>query len=173
MALKGRTQLSLCAALALMLPCFAQAQPPAANTPQVYADATTDGPGGGACQVNLRIVAAGSWTPITTGFQVAVDPSVDVNHPAAYQIGASSDGQATFSGGGLHEVAERKPNGAAPLGRVEESFDVELVFVGGASASALIHRNCHGATGHLVYIMPDATTGQGGEWKWVEWQQPQ
>jgi hypothetical protein len=39
------------------------------------------------CTVLLRTVRAGSMEPITTGFQVAVDLTVDLDHPASYKMG--------------------------------------------------------------------------------------
>ena len=44
----------------------------------------------------LRTVRAGSMEPMTTGFQGAVDLTVDLDHPASYKMGAGPGGKATF-----------------------------------------------------------------------------
>ena len=49
-----------------------------------FVNATTAPVSANSCTVLYRVVQARSMRPVTTGFQVAIDKTVDVNHPASY-----------------------------------------------------------------------------------------
>ena len=82
-------------------------------------------PSRNSCTVLLRTVRAGSMEPMTTGFQVAVDLTVDLDHPASYKMGAGPGGKATFAGGGLKDLTSQLRNGVLRIDNVPEKFDVE------------------------------------------------
>jgi hypothetical protein len=52
-----------------------------------FVNATTAPVSANSCTVLYRVVQARSMRPVTTGFQVAIDKTVDVNHPASYTMG--------------------------------------------------------------------------------------
>jgi hypothetical protein len=122
-----------------------------------------------ACTVLLKVVHAGSMAPITTGFQVAIDTTVDIEHPANYVMGMSNTGRTTFSGGGLHEITGQMHNGVVQLGNVPAQFEMELAFGKGGDSSALIYRQCFAPQTTLLLVVknPDKLS-DGARWLWLK-----
>jgi hypothetical protein len=118
----------------------------------------------------LRVVRAGSMAPVTSGFQVAVDKTVDLDHPASYQMRIGSGGRATFSSGGLKEVTSQLQNGVLHIDDAPLHFDLEMAFGNGGSSSALIHRQCFGPQTVLLYVVgnPDKLSDGTNYWLWVK-----
>jgi hypothetical protein len=127
------------------------------------------GPGSkNACTMLFRVVRAGSMQPIVNGFQVALDQTVDLEHPAAHTIGVSSEGHSTFAGGGLHEMTSQLRNGVLRIENVPAQFDVELVFTKGESSSALIYGQCVASQSVLLYVVKNPDKLSDGDWLWVK-----
>jgi len=119
------------------------------------------------CTVLLSVVRAGTLTPVTDGFQMAIDAKVDIDHPASYTIGIGDDGRSTFAGGGLHEVTADFKNGVLTIPDAPKYLDVEFSFGPGSGGSALIHRQCFGPQTTLIYVIDNPDTGvKGGDWLW-------
>ena len=144
----------------------------AAETGGNAADFVNAGTGPGSqnsCIVLFRVVRAGSMEPIATGFQVAVDPTVDIQHPASYTMGVGADGHVRFSGGGLHEVTGQIRNGVLRIDNVPPQFDLETAFGNAGSSSALIYRHCFAPETVLLYVVKNpAKISDGGDWLWVK-----
>jgi hypothetical protein len=106
---------------------------------------------------------------VTGGYQVAIDSTVDFDHPAHYVMGLSNAGRTTFSGGGLHEVTSQLRNGIVQLGNVPDHFDMELTFGKGGASSALIYRQCFGPQTTLLLVVknPDKLS-DGAHWLWAK-----
>jgi hypothetical protein len=130
----------------------------------------TNGPGSeNSCTVLYRVVRAGTLEPVTSGFQVALDTTLDPSHPPSYTIGRSPDGQATFAGGGLREVTAQMRNGVLGIDHPPAQFELDTEFGNGGSASALIYRQCFALQTVLLYVVKDpANVGEGGDWLWAK-----
>jgi hypothetical protein len=137
--------------------------------PTDYEDAIyPSGVKGGSCTVVLRVVKAGSMEPVASGFQIALDMNI-ANEPAPhYQIGASGDGQTTFSGGGLHEVTAQIHNGVLRIQDPPEKFHVETSFGDAGESSSDLYRQCFGPETVLLFVIKNpANLVDGTEWLWV------
>jgi hypothetical protein len=135
----------------------------------IYANAILGPASKNSCTAVLKVVRAGSMEPLTSGFQVAVDTTLDVEHPPHYTIGIGSNGQNTFSGGGLHEVTGQMRNGQLRIENVPSALQIELTFGKAGDASALIYRQCFAPQTTLLFVVknPDKLS-DGGHWLWVE-----
>ncbi len=129
------------------------------------------GPGSKAsCSVALRIVKAGSMEPVTSGIQVAVDRSVDLQHPASYQTGISKEGHYTYSGGGIQELTAQMRNGVLRMDNVPAQMQVDVAFGNGGDASALIYRQCVAPVTVLMLVVKNPRNLSDGpaDWLWVK-----
>lgn len=135
-----------------------------------YAQAIMPPPSPNGCDVQLRVVRARTMQPIASGFQVAIDREVDIEHPAHYVIGVSDTGHGTFSGGGLHEVTGEMRNGTLRIGAAPKVFDIEVAFPGGSgSTSALIYRQCPRPQSVLLMVVQDPQNlSKGVDWLWAK-----
>ncbi|SPE34180.1 exported hypothetical protein [Candidatus Sulfopaludibacter sp. SbA3] len=134
-----------------------------------FVNATTAPLTGNSCTVLFRVVRAGSMSPITSGFQVAVDKTVDVDHPASYQMGVGTDGHISYAGGGLKELTSQLQNGVLRIDGVGQYFDLETAFGNAGSSSTLIHRQCYSPQTVLLYVIKNpAKIGDGGDMLWVK-----
>jgi hypothetical protein len=107
--------------------------------------------------------------PITAGFQVAVDLTVDLDHPASYKMGAGTGGKATFAGGGLKELTSQLQNGVLRIDAAPEKFDVETAYSTGEFNGVLIYRQCFGPQTVLLHVVNNpARFSDGGYWLWVK-----
>jgi len=122
------------------------------------------------CTVLLRAVRAGSMAPVTSGFQVAVDRTIDPDHPASYQMGVGAGGHMTFAGGGLKEVTSQIQNGVLRIDDAPVHFYLEMAFGNGGSTSALIYRQCFGPQTVLLHVVknPDQISDGTNYWLWVK-----
>jgi hypothetical protein len=139
---------------------------------QDYANASMPPPSKNSCSMLFKVVHAGSLAlmePTSGKFQVAIDTTVDLDHPAHYVMGLSNAGQSTFSGGGLHEVTGQMRNGVLRIENVPPQFDMELTFGKGGAASALIYRQCYAPQTTLLLVVknPDKLS-DGARWLWVK-----
>lgn len=126
-------------------------------------------PSTNSCTVLFRVVRTGSMAPVATGFQVAVDKNVDMDHPAAYKMGSGAGGHATFSGGGLKELTSQMRDGVLRIDDASAHFDMEVAFGNGAFGSTLIHRQCFAPQTVLLYVVnPDKLSEAGTYWLWVK-----
>ena len=129
------------------------------------------GPGSdNTCTVLFRVVRAGIMEPITSRFQVAVDPNVDVDHPVHYTTGLSDTvGQSTFEGGGIHDVTAQVRNGVLRIENVSKQFHMEIVFGKPGSSSGMLYRQCSAPETVLLLVLknPDKIS-EGADWLWVK-----
>jgi hypothetical protein len=130
------------------------------------------GPGSkDSCSVQLSIVHSKSLAPITRPFRIAVDPSVDADHPSPHVMGEA--GKPFFQGGGLHEVTDRVKSARLQLDGLSPFFDVELVFTdnvngkGPSAASAQIYKQCFGkSTSKLFLVLNPDDNSDPNAWVW-------
>lgn len=140
-----------------------------AGKPGVYVNAAVPPAvkGSTACTVLIRTANAGSMEPITGGFQMAIDITVVMDHPAAYTFGVGDDGHQTFSGGGIREVTGQLKGGVYRFENAPGYFYVKLVFGKGGEASANIYKQCNGAQSELLFVVKNtANLTEGGDWVW-------
>ena len=161
-----------CAAAAKAPPVPTEAEQIAAETSgnaQDYAQAIMPPASKNSCSIEFKVVHAGSLQPIAEGFQVAIDTTVDVDHPASYVMGLSNTGRTTFSGGGLHEVTGQMRNGALVIRNIPGVLDMEVTFGKGGASSALIYRQCFTPQTTLLLVVknPDKLS-DGARWLWVK-----
>jgi hypothetical protein len=136
---------------------------------QDYADATMPPASKNSCAVLFKVVRAGSMEPVSSGFQVAVDKTVDVEHLAHYTMGAGANGKITFSGGGLHEETTQMRDGVLRIDNAPPQFDVELAFGKGGYSSALIYRQCFAPQTTLLLVVKNPEKlSDGTHWLWVK-----
>jgi len=126
------------------------------------------------CTALLRVVSAGKMTPLTGGYQVAIDRSADPDHPAGYRVGIAADGHAEFAGGGLREETASLRDGTLRIADMPRQIHVELCFGKGGCTSALIYRQCTAPETVLLYAVRNpARLSNGGAWLWVKGDNPQ
>jgi hypothetical protein len=129
------------------------------------------GPGSkNSCSVVVRVVQAGTMTPITR-YQAAIDTTYDVDHPPNYVTGVGTDGTETFSGGGIHEITGQIHDGVVRIEKPPAYFmlDVNLIKAGYGSGSALIYRQCFAPQTVLLYVVKDPDNpSAGGDWLWAK-----
>jgi hypothetical protein len=132
-----------------------------------FVNAITAPPSRNTCTVLFRIVRAGTMQPIATGIQVAIDLTLDIEHPPHYVIGLGD--RATFAGGGLHEVTAQLQNGVLRIDNAPQYFTLDIFLGKGGDSSAMIHRQCAAAQSVLLYVVknPDQPS-EGGDWLWVK-----
>ncbi len=128
------------------------------------------GPGSKAsCTVLFRVVKAGSMEPVSSGFQVALDRAVDVDHPAHYVMGVSTEGILTYSGGGLHEVTTQLRNGVLRIDSVPSIFYLAVAFGKGGEAGGNMYRQCVAPETVLLYVVKNpGNLSDGGDFLWVK-----
>ena len=97
--------------------------------------------------------------PIVSGFQVAIDTTVDQDHPASYNVGISAEGHATFKGGGLHEVTAQLRNGTFRIDNAPKLFYLDAQFGKGGEASANIYRTCVSPQTVLLPVVKNPANG--------------
>jgi len=130
------------------------------------------GPGSkNSCTAILRVVRAGSMTPITNRLQVAIDTTYNVDNPPHYVSGMGVDGSQTFSGGGIHEITNQIHNGTVRLGIPPAYFmlAVNLMKPGTGASEGLMYRQCFAPTTILLYVVKDPDNpSAGGDFLWVK-----
>jgi hypothetical protein len=122
------------------------------------------------CTVLVRVVAAGSMQPISSGFQLGLDTTYDINHPPHYTYGLASNRVETFAGGGLHDVTSQLSNGVLRINNPPANFYLEAHWVGTQPQSGgLIYRQCSAPQTVLLYVVKDTRKpAVGGDWLWVK-----
>jgi len=122
------------------------------------------------CSVLVRMVKAGTMEPITSGFQLAVDVTYDVNHPPNYTRGTGPNGKETVSGGGIRDVTPLMKNGAYRIDNPPVYFNLESYWGDAGDAFALIYTRCFGPPQSvLLFVVKDpANIGKGGDWLWAK-----
>ena len=116
----------------------------------------------------FRVVLGSALTPITRGFQAAVDLAIDPAHFPAYDIEVTPEGHAAFTGGQLHEVTGDFHNGTLQLDNAPALFEIDTEFGAGGSAHALIRRQCSGPESTLLLIVRDpANPSDASAWVWA------
>lgn len=121
------------------------------------------------CPVVFRVVQAGPMTPITGGFQLAIDRTAGDNTASRYTFASTSDGHMTFSGGGLREVTSQLQDGALHLPGPPARFYLEIAFGKAGSAGALIQRQCFGSPSTLLLVVKNSRNlTDGADWLWVK-----
>jgi hypothetical protein len=139
------------------------------GNPDDFVDATRAQSTPNTCPVVFRAVHAVTMTPITSGFQLAIDRTADEDSASHYTIGSTADGHWTFSGGGLSEITDQLQNGAMHFPGPPAQFYIEIGFGKGGSGGALIHRQCFGSPSVLLLVVknPEKIT-DGADWLWVK-----
>jgi len=122
------------------------------------------------CAVVVRMVKAVTMEPITSGFQLAVDLTYDVNHPPNYVRGTAPNGKETVSGGGIRDVTALMKNGAYRIDNPPAYFNLESYWGNAGDAFALIYTQCFGPPQSvLLFVIKDpANIGKGGDWLWAK-----
>ena len=121
------------------------------------------------CTVRFRVARAGTMAPIPSGFQVAVDLTVDPHNLPSYNIAMDDDSKATFAGGGLKEQTGELHNGVLHIADPPAQFEIDTEWGSGGSGHALIYRQCFGAQTMLIFVVNDpADLSKGGTWLWVK-----
>ena len=175
------TEISLTAppadTFALPAACAPSAEPPTAdqqiaaltgNDPAFFQNALIGPASAETCAVNFRIVQAGSLTPITAGFQAAVDLTVDPKNLPHYIVGQDPDGHVEF-GGGLHEVTASFKGGALRLEHPPAQFEIDAEFGNAGAGHALLFRQCTGPESTLLFVVRNpARLSDGGLWLWLK-----
>lgn len=124
---------------------------------------------GDSCAVIFHGVRAVRMTPVTSGFQLALDRTVDADHMGSDTIGLGEVGHSTFRGGGLDEVTGRLQNGMMRIESPPPQFDIETAFGKAGSCSGFLYRKCFGPQTALPYVLqnPDRHS-DGADWLWVK-----
>jgi hypothetical protein len=148
--------------------CGAGGPPPASGNAGDFVDAIRAQSSPNTCPVVFRVVHAGTMTPITSGFQLAIDRTADDHSASHYTTASTADGHMTFAGG-LREITGELQNGAMHFPGPPAQFYLEIGFGKGGSGGALIHRQCFGSPSILLLVVknPEKIT-DGADWLWVK-----
>ncbi len=123
------------------------------------------------CTMLFRVVGMGGkeWnTPMTSGIQVAVDLAATNESDPHYSARLDDKGQATFSGGELHEIEPEGTSGMYRIDNVPEQFVIDVEFGNNGSAAAKIYRQCFEPQSVLQYAAFPSNIEAGGTWEWVK-----
>ena len=164
---------------ALPAACASAAPPPPTEEERIasatggnaadFASAIMPPPSANSCTVQVRMMRAGSMQPIANGFQIAVDTTYNIDHPASYTTGISAEGRASFSGGGVRELTGQLRNGVLRLDNPPPYFHVEAFFGKAGSSDALIYRHCFGPQTTLLLVVKNPSQlSDGADWLWVK-----
>jgi hypothetical protein len=109
------------------------------------------------CSIVLRVVAAGTMTPVPKKYQAAIDTTYNVDDPPHYTFGVGDDGTSTFSGGGLHEVTSQIHNGMLRIDNPPAYFglSVNIPTPHEGAGSTVIYRQCFAPVTVLYDIVKD------------------
>lgn len=130
-------------------------------------------PDTGSCTVLFRVVLGEKLTPLSRGFQTAVDLAVDPAHLPAYGIEVTPEGHATFAGGQLYEMTGQFRDGVLRIEHAPAAFEIDTEFGTGGSAHALIRRQCSAPETPLLLIVRDpAHPADASAWVWMHPQKP-
>ena len=120
------------------------------------------------CSVLLRVVKAGTMQPVS-GFQVAVDRNVDLDHPASYTNGLATNGHITFGGGSIQELTAQVRNGTLRIADAPAQLYIDLGFGNAGESASLIYRQCAGPETVLLFVVKNpAKISDGADWLWVK-----
>jgi hypothetical protein len=98
-----------------------------------------------------------------------VDLTSATEPTASHTVGISQSGRATFSGGGLHEIASPTHNGVFRIDHAPAQFDLETAFGNAGDTQAIIYLQCFAPQTVLLYVVKNpANISDGGEWLWVK-----
>jgi hypothetical protein len=123
----------------------------------------------GLCAVVVKVYKAGSMTPVTSGFQLALDSTIDPNNMPHYTIGQSVEGHLTFSGGGLKDMTSQLQQGALRIDNAPRAFYLDAGFGKGGESSALIYRQCSGPQSVLLLVVKNPQQlSDGMDWLWAK-----
>lgn len=143
-------------------PAAADGATPASAAPAAPAPLT-------ACTVVFRVVRAGSMMPLTSGFQTAIDLTVNPSHLPDYMIAVGPEGYVTFEGGGLHEVTRDFRDGALRIENPPVQFEIDTEFGDAGAGHALIYRQCFAPETTLVFVVKNpGRLSDGGQWLWLK-----
>lgn len=161
--------------------CVKEAAAPAAPTESQRIAAETGGNAGSyanaimppasknSCTVLFKVVQAGTMQPITSGFQVALDTEVDINHLPGYTTSQDPRGHVTFSGGNIHEMTAQLRNGVLRIDNAPPQFNMEVAFGQAGDSSALIYRQCSGPQTTLLLVVKNPKKlSDGADWLWAK-----
>jgi len=117
------------------------------------------------CTIVFRVVTAGSMAPIGRKYQVAIDPTYNIDSPPHYTFGVGDDGTSTFSGGGLHEVTNQVRNGMLRIENAPAVFGLSMNILtpGHGADSTFIYRHCFAPVTVLYDIVNDVNDPSKGE----------
>jgi hypothetical protein len=118
-----------------------------------FPDAVMDGPPGSqdACSVTVRVMKAGSMTPIVSGVTLTA---------------ATLDEHGQLVPGGKLSVTAGA-GGVWTIRNVPARFQVADSFTNGGGGRGWIRRRCWGAVSTLLLVVHDANNlGKGADWVW-------
>jgi hypothetical protein len=137
------------------------------GSPDDFVNATSPPASQDSCSVLFRVVRAGTMQPVTSGLQLAIDPSVDMEHLPHYEFGVGA--QWKFSGGGLRDVTSQLRNGVLRLDNPKPNFYMDAAFGQSGDSSAFVYKHCFGPQTVLLFVVKNpAKLSDGGEWLYVK-----
>lgn len=122
---------------------------------------STSDPGlAGPCTVLFRVVHAGSMEPISSGFQVKLDPTATSEHIPSYSGG---------HGGGLHAISS-SGNGIFTIDNAPTEFVLYLTFENEVfPVTGFVPRRCFAPQTVLLYVVTNpAKMSDNPDWLWVK-----
>jgi hypothetical protein len=103
--------------------------------------------------------------PVTRRWQAAIDTTYDQNNPTPpdYEFGVGTDGTATFSGGGIHDISGQIHNDMLRIDNPPAYFNLALNVVtpGHGTGEGLVYRQCFGPVTMLYYVLKDPNGADG------------
>lgn len=133
-----------------------------------FMNANMPPPSPNSCMVRLRVVQAGTMNPITS-IQVAIDRNIDVDHPASYNTGISTEGHYTFSGGSIRELTQQVRNGELKLSNFPDKIQIAVAFGKAGEVDGLIYRQCFTPTTTLLLVIKNPQQiSDGADFIWAK-----
>jgi hypothetical protein len=120
------------------------------------------------CTMVFRVIGMGTAQPVTHGIQVAADLALSTETSPRYAVRLDDQGNATFSGGQLHELSSEGSSGLYRIEHVPDEFVIDVEFGRNGSAAAKIYRQCFEPQTLLEYSTFPDDIQKGGVWKWVK-----
>jgi hypothetical protein len=128
-----------------------------------------EGPGSTqTCTVQVSVVLAKTMAIVNGGYRLAIDPTVDPDHPIAY----SQPGNPFATGGGVREITSLMQNGVTKLPNPGPAFHVQISHDQANAqytVGTMLYRQCFGrSTAKLFFVVDSTASFEGGEWVWAK-----
>ena len=120
------------------------------------------------CSVQFSVALAKTMAIVNGGYRLAIDPTVDPDHPIAY----AQPGNPFATGGGVREITSLMQNGVTKLPSPGPAFHLQISHDQANAqyiVGTMLYRQCFGrSTAKLFFVVDSAASFESGEFVWAK-----